>query len=31
MTAVLLASLWFPPPPPPWPILWPDTAIVRVC
>jgi hypothetical protein len=33
MTAVLLAYLWLPPPPViyPWEILWPDTAIVRVC
>jgi hypothetical protein len=31
MTAVLLAYLWLPPPPPPWPIAWPDTVIVRIC
>ena len=31
MTALLLAYLILPPPPIPWPIMWPDTIIVRTC
>lgn len=31
MTLVLLVHLWLPPPPPPWPVIWPDTPIIRIC